>query len=367
MLYPDYFRDHNLYSLASGIANFLNVKRGRGRPVELGGRRLVLLLFDGLGWSTLQKSGFVPPSGSTLEKFTTVFPSTTSTVLTTLFTAQTPGEHGVLGYTSFSRKIGSTVIPIKYTFSGLGERDSLKEIGPFEGLFPGVKPYIWETQAKVASVLPKGMESSSFINTVLRGATIRTSSNFWDSFESLDSLLSAQDRYDFIYVYLSEVDFLSHKYGPTSWAALSSSRELLEATARMAERHRDYSFVVTADHGHVDSKRVFLNRDQNLLDMLDLPPYGDSRAIFMKSRREVGVYVKEKYPQLTLFGPDSFDSLFGGVWERKDMPDLVAVPKDESAFIFSPKLRDPEYEALRGHHGGLLPDELEIPVLKLNL
>jgi|BEDMetMinimDraft_1075159.scaffolds.fasta_scaffold00033_10 hypothetical protein len=365
MLKPDYRGGKNIYSVAQGVANFLGVKRGNGKPLELSGRRLVLVLLDGLGWSTMTRSSFRPPAGASLEKFTTVFPSTTSTVLTTLFTAQTPGEHGVLGYTCFSKRVGSTVIPVKYTFSGLGERDTLKDLGPFESLFPGAKPYLGEASAKAVALLPRGIEGSGFNSAMLKGAEVRGYSGHWDAFQSLDYVLQIRE-YQFVYLYISDVDFLSHKHGPLSWAAISSASELLSLTAGLAERYKEYTFLVTADHGHVDSKKVNLNEDSELLNNLDVPPYGDSRALFLRTRQPVRAYLESRYPQLKVFQRDSFPELFGGVGPATDLPDYVAVPTDQSAFLFSPKLNDPEYQSLRGHHGGLMEDELEIPVIKFN-
>ncbi|MBI4257877.1 MAG: alkaline phosphatase family protein, partial [Thaumarchaeota archaeon] len=82
------------------------VRDGLVTDVFEGTETVVLMLLDGLGYNLLlsdaerRKSPFMHLADSgTLFPITCTFPSTTSTALTTVNSALTPQEHGVIGYT----------------------------------------------------------------------------------------------------------------------------------------------------------------------------------------------------------------------------------------------------------------------------
>ena len=73
-------------------------------PELEGVEKVVLFIFDGLGYNRLlnhmdnQKRAFVEfAEKGVLKPITTVFPSTTSTSLSSIFTAQTPAKHRIIG------------------------------------------------------------------------------------------------------------------------------------------------------------------------------------------------------------------------------------------------------------------------------
>ncbi len=363
VLLPDYYGE-NIYTLSCTIAKFLGVNRNCLKEMDISlNNRLVLVLFDGLGWNIFQKA----ESKINAKKITTVFPSTTSTVLTTLFTALTPGEHGVLGYNTFVKRLGGIVNTLRYTFPQLSERDSIKDSVSFNISFPHVKSYLKEVNnRKTLSVIPKGIENTEFSNATHGGTSeYRTYANYWDSFYQLSQALQ-QGTYDFIYFYEPDVDTLAHKNGPYSEATISCAKDLLKNIMSLAEKYTSYSFIITADHGHVPvSQNILLNDDQGLINYLEVPPYGDSRAIFLRTRYEISTYLTRKYDNLKIFGKSDVEKLLGRIIDSSILPDYIAVPTDYKSYIFSFKEKD-EYDKLKGHHGGLLSEEFEIPLVVLN-
>ena len=75
--------------------------------------KVILLIFDGLGYNRLlhhleghDGTFLALAENGALKPLTTVFPSTTSTVLTSIFTGLMPAQHQILGYHRFSKKYG---------------------------------------------------------------------------------------------------------------------------------------------------------------------------------------------------------------------------------------------------------------------
>ncbi|MCY0850428.1 alkaline phosphatase family protein [Sulfuracidifex metallicus] len=365
LLYPDYSKD-NIYTLACGISSFLGVERNCISKMEVHGKRIALVLLDGLGWSTLSKVG-IPKEA---RKITTVFPSTTSTVITTLFTAMTPGEHGVLGYNTFVKRMGGIINTLRFTHPSVNQRDSFKDSISFDKVFPNVKGYLKEVDRnskKTLEIVPKGLDGNEFSKATHENTTeTKTFSNLWDALYIFSDAL--QRDYEFVYLYIPDVDTMSHKYGPYAEPTLSTAKAVFESIYNVAKIYQDrFSTFITADHGHVTvSDSVIIMDDKNLMEMLDIPPYGDSRALFMRTRYELLPYFAEKYSSIKVFSKQEVTDggLLGKVNDLSLVPDYIGIPTDYKSYIFDYK-ENGDYAKLKGHHGGLLPEEFEIPLVVL--
>ena len=354
-VYPDY-TSKSIYNLACGVAEFLGVERHCvGNKIGITGKRVVLALIDGMGYKMMKNAGINVDS-----YITTVFPSTTSTVITTLFTAQLPGEHGVLGYNTYSKRLGSVINTLKYTYPSLDSRDSIQI--KFEETFKEVQSYLKDVKdKKTAEVIPKGIDNTEFTNSTHgKTNTTKTFSTFHDAFYELGKILD--ENYDFIYFYIPDVDTVAHKHGPNADVVKEVIREVYERLIKLASKRTDYTFIITADHGHIQtSQHVIFNNDTEFLNMLEIPPYGDSRAIFLHSKYDLKTYLYNKYPTLEVFPRSEFEKLLG---KDGSYADFIAVPKDDRAYVYLYK--QDEYTKLIGHHSGLSEDEMLIPLVILN-
>ncbi|AWR98812.1 alkaline phosphatase family protein [Metallosphaera hakonensis] len=360
IIFPNY--NNSLYSLGCGVASWLGVKTQCRSKFDLSGNKLVLLLLDGFGWNIMERSlGEVKEA----TKIHGIFPSTTSTTLTTIFTARTPAEHGVLGYNTYVKNLGSIINTLRYTHPTSNERDSLANGIPFEKVFPNAKGYLHEVKEGTASLLPSGIDNTEFTR-VVHGPTqeTRTYLNVWDAYESLKDLMGKGIR--FIYAYIPDIDSLAHKYGPYSEPVILATREIFMRFFSLFKERPDYTAVITADHGLIDtSQTIEIEKDQDLMSMLELPPYGDSRALFLRSRYDLKVYLQGKY-NLKVFTKEEVLSLLGGAEKIVDgIPDFVGVPLDYASYFFSFREKS-NYARLKGHHGGLLREELEVPLVIVN-
>ena len=75
---------------------------------------------------------------------------------------------------------------------------------------------------------------------------------------------------------------------------METARETVNLAIKLAEKlEQRYSVVITADHGHVPVEGV-VKLDKDLLNYVDLPPYGDHRNLMFMSILQI------TYPHLVL-------------------------------------------------------------------
>jgi len=166
IIYPDYETNKTIYGLACGLAKFFNVKRDcLVNPMEFQGNKLVFIFLDGLGWDLFRRIN-INIVGGEIEQIKTIFPSTTSAVTATLFTAQSPGEHGILGYTMFNKKLGGIINTLRYNYVGESINDTIKQYMPYSQAFP-VKPWLYETDKKLLSIVHNNISNTEFTNESL--------------------------------------------------------------------------------------------------------------------------------------------------------------------------------------------------------
>ncbi len=372
---PDYTSESSLYALSCSIAEFFGVKRNciTSRRLGFGGRRLALIYLDALSWDLFLDAN-VRLSGKVI-KGVTVFPSTTAAALSTLMTAQSPGEHGLVGYTVFNKVLGGVINSIKYSYMAEPGSGTIS-YRPLSRAFP-VKPWLAETEAKVTALMSSGAASGELTRTYLNSrvseglTTIKAHSNLYDMIASMREALEG-DAVDMLYVYFDDPDHIGHGYGfdsPHRDLVLDEVRTALSYLDKLAQKYKDrYTFVLMSDHGQVTVNKVYLfNNDQQLLDALEVPPYGDSRAVWFRARENLRELLKSKYALNVMSKQELIESgLLGRVdpfVERNIIGDYLGVATDESSkYHYAYRDDDPALR-LRGNHSGLSPKEMYIPIV----
>ncbi|AFZ69904.1 putative AP superfamily protein [Caldisphaera lagunensis DSM 15908] len=373
--YPDYDNNMTIYGLSCGLAKFFDVKRNcMVNPIAFQGNKLVFIFIDGLGWELFNRLN-IEIKGE-VNKIKTVFPSTTSTVTTTLFTGQTPGEHGVLGYIMFNKKLGGIINTLRYNYVGEPINDSIKQYMGFIKAFP-VKPWIHETNKKILTIIQNSISNTEFTNTLHRDLNRPDISYLVGYFNSTDMIINlikslSSNQYDGIFVYYDAVDHLGHSYGYNNEFhdfILYDAKYVLENLINVAYKFRDkYTFVLFADHGQITVKKtVVWNNDKELLDMLEVPPYGDSRAIWFRSRYNIKKYLEDKYNLLVFDKNEIIDSKLLGKVENEVMNnymgDYLGISKDnETKYLYTYRENDPGLN-LKGNHSGLTKEEMYVPLI----
>lgn len=331
------------------------------------GQRECVLLIDGMGSNAVELCSSRLPIFSQLENHCALqatFPSTTSTSLTSFGTGAAVGIHGMVGYT------------MRVPHSGNPERllNALK-------WDERVDPYIWQSEKtlferarlqgiKVSHVAAKRYQETGFTRAALRGADYLGANQVDELVSGAVSALSSAKS--FAYVYINDVDDASHREGfgsPKFHAAMDKAAELI--TKLIENLPAGTRVWVTADHGMVNRKDFcVLGKENDLLQNVKLLG-GEPRVRYLYLRDGALQETKSQWQEyfaekvLVLTREEAINSNFFGseVTSRnaERIGDLVVIAQGE--FILVEKEREELQLSMVGHHGGITPAEVAIPLL----
>lgn len=364
------YHARSLSDVVPAVAHALGVGAAAGAaPTDLAlpeASAYVVFLVDGLGAELLQRYDYAAPFLSELLEVqrpgTAGVPSTTATSLTSLGTGLTPGEHGLVGFTSRIPGTDDLLNALQWK----GAPDPLEwqpHATAFERLSrAGVHTHVINKAA---------FEFSGLTRSAHRGGTFAGAENAEQRLETLVRL--SRQRPAFTYVYDSALDAAGHRFGIASQEWLGALSEIDEDAERMREElPADVRLLVVADHGMVDCP------PEHHFDIDDHPSLraglevlgGEARFRHLYTRpgaeadvlatwREV---IGERGTVLTRAEAARqgwFGTLAGGVEPR--VGDLVVAAHGTHGFFSS---HDFGYEmSLIGLHGSLTSAEMMIPVL----
>lgn len=285
-VWPDYGQD-GIFALSRIFARHLD-----GAPWSLpggldsSGGVLVFLLIDGLGDLFLQTHG----AGSQLAaqrrgRLTSVFPSTTSSAVTTLMTGLSPAQHGLTGWHVFDSRFGGVLAPLPLTRldnAPVKARALTRRLFPYDTLYQ---------RARRPSVVvsPEKIAHSPFSVRHSRGARIRP---YPDRDESaLVSEVCAAVREltaaggGLVHAYYPDFDGICHAHGCTSPHALSAFARADHMFAQLCAQlaGSGAQVVASADHGFIDSppdRRLRIDEQPGVHRFLLHPLFGERRAAF---------------------------------------------------------------------------------------
>lgn len=370
-------------------------------------KQVVLLLIDALGYDQLRlmmsdgtAPGLAAATTSPQAFFipaTTVYPSTTTTALTSAATAYAPAQHGIMGTYVYFREIGSIVNVIGYRPSlaptnapFLDYQFDPDTLVPVPNLYrrleqAGVPVEIVNNAAFRGSSISRFTSARSLAGQKYYNGYITAA----DGFVQLRQRLLAQaeaSKKSFTYMYLSTIDSTAHQYGPLSpsnraeLGALDHAlhRELLEPLAGRS----DIALLVVADHGQRWSdpaKAAWLNDYPELAAMLAVPVTGEARTgyLHLKHNTELAAadYINRHLGEQFLVVPQA-EAVALGLFGLPGQPlgpecenrtgDLLMVPKDDW-LVRQQLTKEPRMPYYNGCHGGLSRSEMLIPFLAYRL
>ncbi|MDO5723929.1 MAG: alkaline phosphatase family protein [Flaviflexus sp.] len=326
-------------------------------------RRAVLVMCDGLGHYQLSnRLGHAPFLRKMLtqcpDPMRTVVPSTTSAALTALGTGLMPGATGVAGYSM---------------------RDPSGEIFNLIDWNGPTSPLSWQSQPTLAERLDRAGERLTVIQPKQYVGSGLTLSAWRGSrpvpAKSLDDRVaraveeSARGE-KLVYLYWGDVDRAGHKYG---WHSTRWIEELERFDAAMSQLARslptDTLLVITADHGMIDvTERIDITARDNLTRDVEVCA-GEERALHLYTSepeavaarwrdylgRRAEVYTREEIALSGLLGPLT-------AWAHSVIGDVMVFPLGTLG-IGDSRTMSPGALSLRGLHGSITPQELDIPLL----
>lgn len=358
-----------LYSLASNGMNMV------------GAEKVVIFIIDALGYHNLlnimKTHTFGLFSRESVRMLTSVFPSTTTAALTSIFTATPPAVHGMLGYLLNIPEYGGLVNMIELT-PYTQDRDALTRLG-FDPLKHLEIPSIFEALREVG-VRGYHLTSKSFVNTGLtrmhtRGGIARGAHGFGDLFEELNLILESEEDRSLTIVYWGLIDTYGHRYGPDSLSYSLETVSLIEALEGFFESrvNPNVAIFLTADHGQIKTPwehELWWSKFDELFEGMYSMPGGEQRMayIYTKDVRKSKTLLEETCGNtlevLTIEEAEN-KNLFGGPLTplfKKRVGELVTVSREDYSLCF--KYTGQEH-SLRGRHGGLSPFEMYVPLIFL--
>jgi Type I phosphodiesterase / nucleotide pyrophosphatase len=328
------------------------------------GRRYVVFLVDGLGHQLLAAHADHAPYLHALlgEPGTAGVPSTTATSLTSLGTALTPGQHGLVGYTS--RVPGTDRLLNALMWD--------KQINPLE----------WQpndtgfARLRAAGVHTTVVSKREFVDTGLtvcglRGADFVGGERVGERIAGV--VAGSAEEPSVTYVYDGDLDWTGHRYGVDSpqWRAQLSA---IDASVEQMREALDpgVRIVVVADHGMVDSpqgSRIDVDQHHELRAGVRLLG-GEARFrhlycsggavddVVAAWREHLGaradVLARDEATERGWFGP-----VVSAV--RPRLGDVVVAARGDHAVMSSADF--PYENMLVGLHGSLTAVEMQIPIL----
>jgi type I phosphodiesterase/nucleotide pyrophosphatase len=344
--------------------------------------RVVLVYFDAFGWRFLERHADHPLfAGAEVERWSSCFPSTTTVHSTTIHSGLPLGEHGLYEWHVLEPRLNRLVTPLWFCFAGDDRLGTLFDAGfSAHDLFPDRTLYRRLLPVPSHVAMPSGIARSQTSQLLLQPATVHPFDDNAEGLARLCRALAAEER-AYGTIYLGEADALMHMTGPDAPEVATLMEEHLSAIAA-APWPEGTLVLLTADHGMegISPERtayvnvVWPELGEHLAvgaDGKPLAPAGSCRDLFLHVLPErldevearlagllAGVAEVRKVEALLaegLFGPNVTEAL------TSRLANLVVLPAPgEAAYWFEPGRFEQRF---LGQHGGLSPNEMEIPLV----
>ncbi len=341
-------------------------------PEAIGAHQHVIVwLIDGFALDYLAHTPHLKSDFAT--RLETVFPSTTASAITSVFTGLTPAQHGLLGWKTWlpTPERTLTVLPAEETDPD-GHEVALDR--PQLGERLRLQP-LFDRLPRTSTVISPAAIARSPYNQLMSGNARIIS---YKHLEALPALLGAHVRAhngpQYTYVYWSDLDRLGHDTGPQSTAVRAHLKRIDAAYAQMCARLKgtDTLLLTTADHGMRPVRDCLdLSTAAAARACLRHPLTGEPRAALAHVRP--GQHAAFEHAMQAAFG-DRVQRVAMDQWLAGDgfglgtphselrarAGDFLLLP-DPDSYLVDPVGEDPGPRFL-GAHGGLTAAECEIPL-----
>lgn len=338
-------------------------------------RNIVLVVIDGLGERFLRRAGPRTALATHLRgSMTSVFPSTTATAVTAFLTGVAPQQHGLVGWFTYLREVGSLVAVLPFR-SRCGA--NLRRSGIDPARIFSAPPFFDALPVQSFAVSPKEITHSDF-NVLHTGkAERRGYGSHLDMFEEIRGIVTSGRRPQYVYAYYAELDALAHVFGIDSPQVAGLLAALDQAFRRFLNSiaGSDTTVIVTADHGFTDvhpENTIDLDRHPAFADTLVLPLSGERRVAFCyvhpHRRQDFEDYVRGPLGHCAVAYPSA--KLLEWGWfglgpAHPRLPERLGhytlLMKD--GYAIKDWILGERRHLHIGHHGGMTSDEMLVPLI----
>lgn len=231
-------------------------------------KKVAVLLFDGL--NKYIRRLHLKPTDALIKKrkfdITSVFPPTTVAATTAFLTGLYPYETGWLGWCQHFNDLNVTVDMFSNNISKTTVKyheDISYKYCPFKTIIELINE---RTIYKAGSVYPIKINNGE-------------AKNLDSFFSNIDNKLKSND---FIYAYWTDPDSTIHQNGVNDISVKTIIKNINKKVTKLAKDNKDTIFIVIADHGLIDSVYDDITIHDDLYQLLEIDPFLDSRAVFVK-------------------------------------------------------------------------------------
>lgn len=312
----------------------------------------VLLLFDGLGVAQLSHEAAQTFSQNTAGELEAPFPTTTTVSLATVASGLTPSRHGQVAHLTWYPDLGKVVNTLKWV--DLAGRHVAYDYGQ---LLP--TPNLWE-RLRAAGIEPITVQPGDFAGSPLSRALYRGArfEGAWDTSDLVDATVSlASEPGRFVFAYVPFVDVAGHVYGQGSAQFTDAMKAAASVWEQIAARlPTDVGLIGTADHGLMEvteEQKILVREDR----YEDLRFAGDPRGLHLWGdldlMADLAAFVSGR-----LVDPAEMIGADPSKKARRHLGDTLLLAPDNQVLL--PRGFD---KRLRCYHGGLMDEEVRIPLL----
>ena len=338
-------------------------------------KKIFYIVVDGLGMNFLERYGkdsFL--LNHTKRQLTSVFPSTTSTALTSLMTGLAPLQHGLTGWYMYFRELGAAGIPLpfkaRFTEKVFQENGvDIKDIFDFKTFFSKIN--------NTTVISPSETINSAFSKFCFGNVNNIGYKTIEECFSMMKKQIEEYDEKRLIFTYIAMFDDIAHKKGIYSEQSIEFFNKLDKLFIDLSKiaKDKDCTMIITADHGLIDTtKETQLNLSDypKIKECLILPLCGEPRIPYCYVRpqkMEQFIYeIENNFGEFcdryslddilkkSLFGLGDINPKF---FDR--VGDEILIMKDN--FVVFDKVYKEKFKDIVGFHGGLTREEMIVPLV----
>ena len=384
VIFPDY-QGSSIANLMQTLASVRGGDVGLYPPLDgldtqslANARNVVMLVIDGLGYEYLSQY----PDSHLYEhlhsKIMAVAPPTTTASVSTYLTGLAPQQHGLTGWFTYLRELGSVVTILPWVLQAGGPQ--LGESGRVAMELLNLPSFFDRLAVDTYSVMPDFLQGSEFNLMVSGQASLVPYGTYQQCFDEV-ARLCRNTRKKYVYAYWAGFDMLAHGFGVGSEQVASHFLELDQAFDKLVDQlaGSDTALLVSADHGFVDAppeKRIDLSDHPELKACLQVPLCGEPRLAYCYVRHDrrpqFEDYVEQNFSGIAQLyvSQDLVDENLYGLGRAH--PELANRTGDytlvmEDSYVMIDSLPGDTTPQLVGYHGGLSSQEIYVPLILVDL
>ena len=316
-------------------------------------KNIVVILLDGMGKAILEhhlkESG--PFRSHLAGIYTSVFLSTTVAATTSVMSGLQPCEHSWLGwdcyYPSIDKNVTVFLNTVQNTDEPAADYNVAQTVTPFENVVTKLNN-AGKRAHLIAPFAPPHPHSLEIITA-----------------EREDLCREPGQKY--IYAYWNQPDGLLHRNGRKSLLVHRDVKDMEKLIDRLSKKCEDTLIVVTADHGHVNTRYAVIQDYPALMDCLERLPSLEPRVLNLFVKEDKKTFFEQEFNRL--FGDEFWlmpmdeaieRNLFGTGARHKEfrgmLGNYIAIATGDLSIYFN----DERWVSM---HGSLTEDEMLIPLI----